>query len=80
VTGPQGLHGTGGYSAVHREYFVLRGSTIGYVSMSSASNLPATYDDSAQLSAIASHLCVYGGPCHWLRHRETAHLISSVRE
>jgi hypothetical protein len=47
----------------NREYFVLRGSTIGYVWMNSTRNLPATYDDSTVLSTIASHLCVYGGPC-----------------
>lgn len=48
----------------NREYFVLRGSTIGYVSISSTSNLPTAYDDASQLSTIAAHLCVYGGPCH----------------
>ena len=52
-------------AAYTREYFVLRGSTIGYVFMSSNSHtLPATYGDAAQLSTIAAHLCVYGGPCH----------------
>ena len=48
----------------NREFFVLRGSTIGYVSISSTSNLPATYNDAAQLSTIAAHLCVYGGSCN----------------
>jgi hypothetical protein len=48
-----------------REYLVQRGSTIAYVSISSNSHsLPTTYDDAAQLSTIATHLCVYGGPCH----------------
>lgn len=48
----------------NREFFVLRGSTIGYVSISSTSKLSATYNDAAQLSTIAAHLCVYGGPCN----------------
>jgi hypothetical protein len=47
-----------------REYFVLRGSTIAYVSMTSYTSTPPTsYDDAAQLATIAAHLCVYGGPC-----------------
>jgi hypothetical protein len=51
--------------AYTREYFVLRGSAIAYVSVSSGTgNLPMTHDgDAAQLSTIAAHLCVYGGPC-----------------
>ena len=48
-----------------REYFVQRGSTIAFVSISSNSHsLPTTYDDAAELSAIAAHLCWYGGDCH----------------
>lgn len=50
-------------SAYTREYFVLRGSTIAYVSVNSRTTLPTTYNDAAQLSTIAAHLCVYGGPC-----------------
>ncbi len=47
-----------------REYFVLRGSTIAFVSVTSYTNtLSTTYDDAAQLSTIAAHLCVYGGSC-----------------
>lgn len=47
-----------------REYFVLRGSTIGYVFVSSyRDGLPTAYDDVQQLSTIAAHLCVYGGSC-----------------
>ena len=47
-----------------REYFVLRGSTIAFVSVTSYTNtLSTTYDDGAQLSTIAAHLCVYGGAC-----------------
>ena len=50
--------------AYSREYFVLRGSTIAFVSVTSyTSSLPTSYDDAAQLSAIASRLCVYGGSC-----------------
>ena len=50
--------------AYSREYFVLRGSTIAFVSVTSyTSSLPTAYDDATQLSAIASHLCVYGGSC-----------------
>jgi len=48
-----------------REYFVLRGSTIAFVSVTSYTNtLTTTYDDATQLSTIAAHLCVYGGPCN----------------
>jgi hypothetical protein len=48
-----------------REYFVLRGSTIAFVSMTSyTSSLPTSYDDATQLATIAAHLCVYGGPCN----------------
>ena len=50
-------------SPYNREYFVLRGSTIAYVEIESTATLPTTYDDAAQISAIASHLCVYGGSC-----------------
>jgi hypothetical protein len=47
-----------------REYFVLRGSTIAFVSVTSyTGTLPTAYADAAQLSTIAAHLCVYGGPC-----------------
>lgn len=47
-----------------REYFVLRGSTIAYVSVLSYSKtLSSSYDDASQLATIASHLCVYGGSC-----------------
>ena len=50
--------------AYSREYFVLRGSTIAFVSVTSyTSTLPTAYDDSTQLSAIAARLCVYGGSC-----------------
>jgi hypothetical protein len=50
--------------AYTREYFVLRGSTIAFVSVAGyTSALPTTYDDAAQLSTIASRLCVYGGSC-----------------
>ena len=52
-------------SPYNREYFVLRGSTIAWVSVDSvASSVASPYDDAAQLSALAAHLCVYGGPCH----------------
>ncbi|HWG26452.1 hypothetical protein [Actinospica sp.] len=50
-------------SPYNREYFVLRGSTIAYVSIESTATLPTSYEDAAQLSTIASHLCVYGGSC-----------------
>jgi hypothetical protein len=56
-TGPVDL------SPYNREYFVLRGSTIAYVDIQSTATLPTTYDDAAQISTIASHLCVYGGSC-----------------
>lgn len=47
-----------------REFFVLRGSTIALASVTSYTNkLPTAYPDAAQLSTIAAHLCVYGGPC-----------------
>lgn len=48
-----------------REYFVLRGDVIAYVAVTSYtdSSLPKAYGDTAQLSSIASHLCVYGGAC-----------------
>lgn len=47
-----------------REYFVLRGSTITYVSVTSyTQTLATTYDDTTQLSVIAGHACVYGGSC-----------------
>lgn len=59
----KGATGPVDMSPYNREYFVLRGSTIAYVSINSTATLPTTYDDAAQLSAIASHLCVYGGPC-----------------
>ncbi len=59
----KGSSGPVDLSAYNREYFVLRGNTIAYVSIESSSALPTTYDDAAQLSAIAAHLCVYGGPC-----------------
>lgn len=52
-------------AASTRDYFVLRGSTIAYVTISDpALKLPTVYDDASQLSAIAAHLCVYGGLCH----------------
>jgi hypothetical protein len=52
-------------SASTRDYFVLRGSTIGYVTISDPDlKLPTAHDDAGQLSTIAAHLCVYGGPCH----------------
>jgi hypothetical protein len=51
-------------SPYNREYFVLRGSTIAYVEIESTATLPTTYDDAAQISTIASHLCVYGGSCY----------------
>jgi hypothetical protein len=61
------LKGSSGYPDVNdyeREYFVLRGSTIAYVDVTSYPvTLPTTYDDATQLSKIASHLCVYGGNC-----------------
>ena len=48
-----------------REYFVLRGSTIALVSVTSYTNsLSTSYNDTAELSSIAAHLCVYGGSCH----------------
>jgi hypothetical protein len=51
--------------AYAREYFVKRGSTIAYVSINSNNaGLPTNYNDTAQLSTIAAHLCVYGGPCN----------------
>lgn len=47
-----------------REYFVLRGSTIAYVSVLSYTNaLPTSYDDASQLSTIAARMCAYGGTC-----------------
>jgi hypothetical protein len=47
-----------------REFFVLRGGTIGYVSVSAAAGgLPTAWDDNGQLSTVAAHLCVYGGVC-----------------
>lgn len=60
----QGSNGPVDMSPYNREFFVLRGSTIAYVSIFSTAHLPVAYDDSAQLSTIASHLCVYGGPCN----------------
>jgi hypothetical protein len=49
----------------NREYFVLRGSTIASVGISSAtSSVGSPHDDAAELSAIAKHLCVYGGSCY----------------
>jgi hypothetical protein len=60
----KGASGPVDASAYNREYFVQRGSTIAYVSMrSNMRSLPTAYDDTAQLSTIAAHLCVYGGPC-----------------
>ena len=50
-------------SPYNREYFVQRGSTIAYVEIEATATLPTTYDDAAQISTIASHLCVYGGSC-----------------
>ena len=49
-----------------REYFVLRGNVIAYVAVTSYTDttLPTAYDDTAQVSTIASHLCVYGGACN----------------
>jgi hypothetical protein len=58
--------GTAGFPDMpiyQREYFVLRGDTIAYVQMTSPRDLSTTYDDSSELSTIASHLCVYGGSC-----------------
>jgi hypothetical protein len=57
--------GPGDLPSYTREYFVLRGDIIGYVLISSSTgNLPTTPDgDTAQLSTLAAHLCVYGGPC-----------------
>ena len=47
-----------------REYFVVRGDTLAYVSVVSYPHLlPKTYDDAGELSTIAGHLCVYGGSC-----------------
>jgi hypothetical protein len=47
-----------------REYFVLRGDTIAYVSVISYPHtLAKSYDDAGVLSTIAGHLCVYGGSC-----------------
>lgn len=47
-----------------REYFMLRGSTITYVSvLSYTQTLPTTYDDVTQLNTIAGHACAYGGSC-----------------
>ena len=47
-----------------REYFVLRGNTIAYVSVISYPHaLAKSYDDAGVLSTIAGHLCVYGGSC-----------------
>lgn len=48
-----------------REYFVLRGNVIAYVAVTSYTDttLPTKYNDTAQLSTIASHLCVYEGAC-----------------
>jgi len=50
-------------SPYNREYFVQRGSTIAYVEIEATATLPTTYDDAAQISTTASHLCVYGGSC-----------------
>jgi hypothetical protein len=51
--------------AYTREYFVLRGDVIAYVAVTSYTDtgLPRAYGDTAQLSTIASHVCVYGGAC-----------------
>lgn len=51
--------------AYTREYFVLRGNVIAYVAATSYTDtgLPTAYNDAAQLSTIASHVCVYGGAC-----------------
>ncbi|HET9168517.1 MAG TPA: hypothetical protein VFN97_03740 [Actinospica sp.] len=47
-----------------REYFVLRGDTIAYVSVTSYPHtLAKSYDDAGVLSTIAGHLCIYGGSC-----------------
>lgn len=47
-----------------REYFVLAGSTITYVSVLSYTQvLPTKFDDNAELILIANHACVYGGLC-----------------
>jgi hypothetical protein len=48
-----------------REYFVLRGNVISYVAVTSYTDTsrPTKYDDDAQLSTIASHLCAYKGAC-----------------
>jgi hypothetical protein len=60
----KGTSGSPDLPKYSREYFMLRGSTITYVSVLSYSEtLPTTYDDVTQLSAIAGHACVYGGSC-----------------
>jgi hypothetical protein len=48
-----------------REYFVVRGTVIAYVAVTSYTDtsLPTAYSDEAQLSTLASHLCVYKGAC-----------------
>lgn len=60
----KGSSGPVDLSPYNREFFVLRGSTIAYVDISSTAALPTTYDDASQLSTIAAHLCVYGGTCN----------------
>jgi len=61
------LKGTSGYPDLplyERDYFVLRGNTIAYVYVTCyPETMSTTYDDATQLSTIAAHLCVYGGPC-----------------
>lgn len=47
-----------------REYFVQRGATITYVSVTSyTQTLPTTYNDAAELGTIAGLACEYGGAC-----------------
>lgn len=61
----EGASGPIDASAYIREYFVVRGSTIAYVSVSTNAGGPTTTDDDdvAELSTMAAHLCVYGGLC-----------------
>ena len=65
-------------SPYNREYFVLRGSTIAYVEVEATATLPTTYDDAAQISAIASHLCVYGGFCDRPRWQHEAPPVEAI--
>ena len=60
----KGTSGSPDLPKYSREYFMLRGSTITYVSVLSYSQtLPTTYDDVTQLNTIAGHSCAYGGSC-----------------